>query len=77
VFPDADRFVIDRRENRHLTFGVGIHRCLGSNLARMELRVALDTWLKRVPTFRVPDGRSIGWSSGGNVRGPREIPVVF
>ncbi|MEA3214111.1 MAG: hypothetical protein QOJ19_267 [Acidimicrobiia bacterium] len=77
VFPDADRFIIDRRENRHLTFGVGVHRCLGSNLARMELRVALDTWLKRVPSFRVPDGRSIGWSSGGNVRGPREIPVVF
>jgi len=77
AFPDPDRFIIDRRNNRHFTFGVGLHRCLGSNLARMELRVALATWLQRVPTFRVADGASIGWSSGGNVRGPREIPVCF
>lgn len=77
VFPEADRFVIDRRENRHLAFGVGIHRCIGSNLARMEMRVALKTWLERVPHFHVPKGATVKWSTGGNVRGPREIPVVF
>src|SRR3954466_239741 len=47
AFPDADRVVIDRAENRHAAFGLGIHRCLGSNLARMELRVALEEWMKR------------------------------
>jgi cytochrome P450 len=39
VFPDADRVVIDRKENRHAAFGLGIHRCIGSNLARMEITV--------------------------------------
>jgi cytochrome P450 len=77
VFSEPDRFVIDRKENRHLAFGVGIHRCLGSNLARMELRVALRAWMERVPPFRVPDGATIEYSTGGNVRGPRRVPVVF
>ena len=40
--PDADQVIIDRAENRHAAFGLGIHRCIGSNLARMEIRVALD-----------------------------------
>ena len=43
---DADEFIIDRRKNRHAAFGLGIHRCLGSNLARMELRVAIEEWLR-------------------------------
>ena len=53
VFPDADRVVIDRKENRHAAFGLGIHRCIGSNLARMEITVALQEWLKRIPEFRL------------------------
>jgi cytochrome P450 len=77
VFADADRFVIDRRLNRHVAFGVGIHRCIGSNLARMELRVALDVWMRRLPPFRLADDAVIEWTEGGNVRGPRTIPVVF
>jgi cytochrome P450 len=77
AFPDADRFIIDRQVNRHIAFGVGIHRCIGSNLARMEMRVALRAWLQRVPSFRLTEGATIKWSSGGNVRGPRTIPVVF
>jgi cytochrome P450 len=40
MFPDADRVIIDRTENRHAAFGLGIHRCIGSNLARMEIRIA-------------------------------------
>ncbi|MHB1855236.1 MAG: cytochrome P450, partial [Acidimicrobiales bacterium] len=46
AFEDADRFVIDRVRNRHSAFGLGIHRCLGSNLARMEMTVAIDEWMK-------------------------------
>lgn len=74
VFPDADRFVIDRAENRHSAFGLGIHRCLGSNLARMELTVAIDEFLTRYPDFEVADPDAVTWSAG-QVRGPRTIPV--
>ena len=76
VFPDADRVIIDRKENRHAAFGLGIHRCVGSNLARMEIRVALQEWLARIPSFRLdPDG-VVKWSEG-TVRGPRRLPVLF
>ena len=76
AFPDADKVIIDRAVNRHVAFGVGIHRCAGSNLARMELRVALEEWLARIPDFRLADGAEVTWA-GGQVRGPRQLPVVF
>ena len=74
MFPDADKVVLDRVENRHSAFGLGIHRCLGSNLARMELRVALEEWIKRYPDFELSDPDGVTWSAG-QVRGPRRIPV--
>ncbi|MEP6624742.1 MAG: cytochrome P450 [Acidimicrobiia bacterium] len=74
VFPDADQVIIDREANRHAAFGLGIHRCLGSNLARMELTVAIDEWLKRYPDFELADPDAVTWSAG-QVRGPRTIPV--
>jgi cytochrome P450 len=76
VFPDADRVVLDRTENRHAAFGLGIHRCIGSNLARMEIRVALEEWLGRIPEFRLDPQAPVTWSQG-TVRGPRRLPVVF
>ena len=76
AFPDADRVLIDREVNRHVAFGAGIHRCAGSNLARMELRVALEEWMAQIPEFRLADGGQVQWA-GGQVRGPRQIPVVF
>ena len=76
VFPDADRVVIDREVNRHVAFGAGIHRCAGSNLARMEMRVAIEQWMARIPEFELePDGE-VTWA-GGQVRGPRRLPVLF
>ncbi len=75
-FDRADEFVIDREVNRHIAFGAGIHRCAGSNLARMELRVAIETWLERIPEFRAEDPSLVTWA-GGQVRGPRYLPVVF
>jgi cytochrome P450 len=75
VFPDADRVVIDRMQNRHVAFGLGIHRCAGSNLARMELKVAVEEWLAALPDFGLADGAEVTWA-GGQVRGPRSIPVV-
>lgn len=74
VFPDADDVVLDRVENRHAAFGLGIHRCIGSNLARMELRVALEEWMKRYPEFELTDPSKVTWSAG-QVRGPRTVPV--
>ncbi len=74
VFERPDEFVIDRERNRHFAFGSGIHRCLGSNLARMELRVAIETFLARVPPFALTDPDDVIWT-GGQVRGPRRVPV--
>ena len=76
AFDRADEVVLDRAVNRHIAFGTGIHRCAGSNLARMELRVALDEWLKRIPDFALADHENVTWA-GGQVRGPRTLGVVF
>jgi len=76
VFPDADKVIIDREENRHVAFGLGIHRCLGSNLARLELRIAVEVFIQRFPKFELADPSTVTWSLG-QVRGPRKLPVRF
>ena len=76
VFPDADKIVIDRKQNPHAAFGLGIHRCIGSNLARMEMTVAIEEWLKRIPDFRLDPAGKVTWSEG-TVRGPRQLPILF
>ena len=76
VFPDADKVIIDREDNRHVAFGLGIHRCAGSNLARMEIQVALEEWLKRYPEFALDESQPVRWSAG-QVRGPRALPLVL
>jgi len=55
AFENADKFIIDRQRNRHTAFGLGIHRCVGSNLARMEMRVALEEWMDAFPDFELSD----------------------
>jgi cytochrome P450 len=75
-FDDAADVKLDRADNRHLAFGVGIHRCLGSNLARLELGVAVRRFLDRVPAFSLADPDAVTWSAG-QVRGPRVLPLVF
>jgi hypothetical protein len=73
-FDHADQIVIDREVNRHAAFGLGIHRCVGSHLARMELRVALEVWLERIPEFSLADPAAVTWSAG-QIRGPRALPL--
>jgi cytochrome P450 len=73
-FDRAGDVVIDREVNRHAAFGLGIHRCLGSHLARMELRVALRVWLERIGEFTLADPSAVTWSAG-QIRGPRTLPL--
>jgi cytochrome P450 len=75
-FENPDDVILDRAHNRHVAFGSGIHRCAGSNLARMELRVAIEEWIERIPEFHLAPGQHLTWA-GGQVRGPRVLPVVF
>ena len=74
VFENADTVIIDREVNRHVAFGLGIHRCLGSNLARLELRLAVEVFINRFPKFELADPSAVTWSLG-QVRGPRKLPV--
>ena len=59
-----------------MAFGAGIHRCAGSNLARLDLRVALQVWMERIPEFELIDPSDVTWK-GGQVRGPRRCMVRF
>ena len=73
-FDRADEVMIDREVNPHAAFGLGIHRCLGSHLARMEIRVALEVWLERIPAFTLMNPSAVTWS-GDQVRGPQTLPL--
>jgi hypothetical protein len=73
-FDRAGEVLVDREVNRHAAFGLGIHRCVGSHLARMELRVALEVWLERIPEFSLADPTAVEWSAG-QIRGPRALPL--
>lgn len=74
AFERADEFVIDRERNRHAAFGLGVHRCLGSNLARLEMVIAVEAWMQRFPDFTLADPEAVTYSAGA-VRGPRCIPL--
>ncbi len=75
-FDRADEVVLDRSPNRHLGFGAGVHRCIGSTLARMELTTAVTAWLERIPEFSLADPTACKWGAGP-VRGAKSIPITF
>jgi cytochrome P450 len=74
-FPDADEVRFDREVNRHIAFGGGVHRCLGSNLARLELRVALREWHKRIPEYEVEPGHTLVYTP--SIRSIEHFPMRF
>jgi hypothetical protein len=73
-FDNPDKVIIDRAHNPHAAFGLGRHRCLGSNLARLQLTIAITEWLKRIPQFELASGKSVVWSEG-QLYGPKELWV--
>jgi cytochrome P450 len=77
-FDRPDEFVIDRSSNRHIAFGAGTHRCAGSNLARLNLRVALEELTRRLGDFALdlPAGERIEYHSTFN-RAPKSVPITF
>ena len=75
-FTDPDSVVLDRERNRHLSFGAGPHRCAGSNLARLNLRVALEELLPRLADLRLADGARIEYHRG-LTRSPLTLPITF
>jgi cytochrome P450 len=75
-FGSPDEFRLDRERNRHVAFGAGPHRCVGSNLARMNLRVALDALARRLTDVKLQTGADIGYHSTFN-RAPLSVPVTF
>jgi cytochrome P450 len=74
-FPDAGSVELARDGNRHLAFGAGPHRCLGSHLARLELRVALEELHRRIPDYRLAPGTELVYSPG--IRQADHLPIVF
>jgi cytochrome P450 len=74
-FDDAGDVRFDRDVNRHIAFGGGIHRCLGSNLARMELRVALREWHRRIPDYEIESGHTLEYTAG--IRSIDHFPMRF
>jgi cytochrome P450 len=76
-FPDPDRLDIARADNRHVSFGFGIHFCLGAPLARVEGQIALGTLLRRMPDLAPQTGATLDWRESSALRGLKRLPVTF
>jgi cytochrome P450 len=74
-FADASEVRFDRADSRHLAFGAGAHRCIGSMLARTELQILLDEWLPRIPDFWIKPGECVVRS--GTVNAITRLPLVW
>jgi cytochrome P450 len=75
AFPNPDEVILDRRP-RHVTFGYGIHLCLGMHLARREMRIAIEEFLAHIPPFRIAPGACIESYLAGTIQ-PVALPLVW
>jgi cytochrome P450 len=75
-FTEANTVNFERETNVHLSFGAGVHRCVGSNIARTEMRIALSEWLKRIPTFQIKQGAQIHAIGGTNIA-LKSLPLTW
>ena len=76
VFPYPDTLIADRSPNKHLGLGTGIHRCLGAHILRVEAKIVLEEFLKRIPDFELDHGKRATWVPG-QVAGMGTVPIVF
>ncbi|MDW5609699.1 cytochrome P450 [Mycolicibacterium sp. D5.8-2] len=77
VFAEPDHIVLDRKGNRHFSFGLGVHRCIGSNVARTVFKAMLTAVLDRMPDYRcLPEG-TVHYDSIGVIQGMRHLPATF
>lgn len=75
--PDAAVFDPERSPNRHLTFGTGVHTCVGNHLARMELRVVMREWHRRIPSYRLKPGIELVYSDDNMTRTLESVPLEW
>lgn len=75
-FSEPDEIKFDRQPNRHLAFGTGIHRCLGSNLARTMIRISLTEVFSRLGDLRLSETKPVGWEMNGDIRTISSLPLV-
>jgi cytochrome P450 len=76
-FPDPDKVIVDRTPNRHIAFGVGLHRCLGSHLVRLTLPLMLRRLLELSPDYSVDESRADRYADCSMIHGWNTIPAVF
>jgi cytochrome P450 len=77
VFPDPDTVQLDRKHNRHASFGLGLHRCIGSNVARAVYKIMLSAVLERMPDFRCDAAGAVGYDTVGVINGMKHLPATF
>jgi len=77
VFPDPGAIVLDRRGNRHFSFGIGVHRCVGSNVARTVFKAMLTAVLDRLPDYNCDPGGTVHYDTVGVIQGMRQLPATF
>ena len=77
VFPDPDTIHIDRRHNRHTSFGLGLHRCIGSNVARTVFKAMLTAVLERMPDYECDPSGAVRYETVGVINGMKHLPATF
>lgn len=77
VFSEPDRVVMDRKGNRHFSFGLGVHRCIGSNVARTVFKAMLTAVLDRMPDYECVAEGTVHYDSIGVIQGMRHLPATF
>ena len=77
LFEEPDRIILDRKQNRHFAFGLGVHRCIGSNLARVVFKSMLTAVLDRMPDYQCDPERTVHYDTIGMIQGMRNLPATF
>ena len=77
VFPEPDSVQIDRRHNRHTSFGLGLHRCIGSNVARVVFKIMLSAVLERMPDYKCDPSGAVHYDTIGVINGMKHLPATF